>query len=529
MPLTLRVQTYHNQPTPALISKRFTVSGGTLGRSPGNDLVLGDPSKYISRTHARVTFREGNFYLADLGSNPSIINDRPLGNGRETMLANGDKIQIGEYLIEALVEQEAVAPAAAPTASTIPPLFEPPLPPQLAPPPLFQPPAAAPQPAYPTTAPDPLAAARILDVASGTGHAAAGSNSDPLGLNLFGGAPVADPDVPQADSLAPAFRGAESDHISPEIQPFPGIPGFAKSISMTIPDDYDPLADYVPKQVPVPRPEPVPVPSVPQTFLAEVAASPATQMPEPIIPAMSVAPQEVDSATVMPIHNAAKTLNPIIPAASHRTDSLQLAPAPAAGSDSEVLQALLKGLGLPDLKINRSGPELAELVGAMLREATAGTMGALVARSLTKRESRIEMTMIASQANNPLKFFPDAGSALTQMLTNSMPGYMRPVKAVSNAFDDLKAHELAVIAGMRSALSSVLHRFNPAAIEERLKVPTVMDKVLASNRKAKMWDRLVDLYEDISREADDDFQRLFGEKFATAYEEQIERLRKSGH
>jgi type VI secretion system FHA domain protein len=511
MPLILRVQTYQNQPTPALISKRFALSGGTLGRSPGNDLVLEDPSKYISRTHARVSFRDGHFYLADQGSNPSIINGRPLGNGREAMLAGGDKIQIGEYLIEALVEPEA---AAAPSASAIPPLFEPPLQAQAAPPPLFQPPASEPPvPSYPGTAPDSLAAARILDVGSGSGNAAAGSNADPLGLNVFGGASGA----PQGDPLAPAFRGAESDHVSPEIQPFPGTPAFTKPAPMMIPDDYDPLADYLPKQAPIPAPAPLPAPATPKAFIPEVPESPAARMP--------AAPQAEDGATVVPVHSAAKASNPI-PAAPFSAD---LVPSvPAGGSDSEVLQALLKGLGLPDLKINRSGPEVAELVGAMMREATAGTMAALVARSLTKRESRIEMTMIASQANNPLKFFPDAGSALTQMLTNSMPGYMQPVKAVGSAFDDLKAHELAVIAGMRSALAAVLHRFNPAAIEERLKVPTVMDKVLASNRKAKMWDRLVELYEDISREADDDFQRLFGEKFATAYEEQIERLRKSG-
>ena len=52
-----------------------------------------------------------------------------------------------------------------------------------------------------------------------------------------------------------------------------------------------------------------------------------------------------------------------------------------------------------------------------------------------------------------------------------------------------------------------------------------MDKMLSSNRKAKMWDRLVELFQDMSREADDDFQRLFGETFGEAYEEQVERLR----
>lgn len=167
------------------------------------------------------------------------------------------------------------------------------------------------------------------------------------------------------------------------------------------------------------------------------------------------------------------------------------------------------------------------MVGALLREATAGTMDVLMARAMTKKESRIDMTMLMVRANNPLKFFPNADGALAQMLTGAMAGYMTPQDAMAGAFDDLRAHELAVIAGMRAALGAVLHRFDPSQIEARLAVPTVMDKMLSSNRKAKMWDRLVELYGEIAREADDDLQRLFGEKFSAAYEEQVARLRQA--
>ena len=38
-------------------------------------------------------------------------------------------------------------------------------------------------------------------------------------------------------------------------------------------------------------------------------------------------------------------------------------------------------------------------------------------------------------------------------------------------------------------------------------------------------DLLVELYGEIAREADDDLQRLYGEKFSQAYEEQVARLR----
>lgn len=190
-----------------------------------------------------------------------------------------------------------------------------------------------------------------------------------------------------------------------------------------------------------------------------------------------------------------------------------------------MLQALLRGLGISALDTKLSAPELAELVGAMLREATVGTMGVLTARAVTKRESRLEMTMIGSVANNPLKFFPDAEHALTQMLDRPHRGYMAPVKAYANAYDDLKAHELAMLAGMNGALSGMLQRFDPSVIEQRLQVPGVMDKLLVANRKAKLWDRLVAIYKELSNEAGDDFQRLFGEKFGTAYEEQMKRLR----
>jgi type VI secretion system protein len=41
----------------------FSVEGGTIGRSADNDWVLPDPQRYLSAHHARVQFREGNFYL----------------------------------------------------------------------------------------------------------------------------------------------------------------------------------------------------------------------------------------------------------------------------------------------------------------------------------------------------------------------------------------------------------------------------------------------------------------------------------
>ena len=304
---------------------------------------------------------------------------------------------------------------------------------------------------------------------------------------------------------------------------------------MSIPDDYDPLADFLPPRI-VPTP---PAASPPVAYAPPPAPAPVPAHVPAHVSEQDDAPTLLNPATAAPVPQAfvpMPSMPPAPPAAPQHVASAAAAPAPvpaaapasrsaaAQAADDPVIQALMRGLGIAELGSKRSAEEVAELAGAMLREATAGTMGVLMARAMTKRESRLEMTMISSQANNPLKFFPDADSALMQMMNASMPGYMQPVKAYANAFDDLKAHELAIMAGMRAALNGVLKRFDPAVIEQRLQVPTVMDKMLSSNRKAKMWDRMVELYQQMALEADEDFQRLFGETFGDAYEEQIARL-----
>lgn len=494
MRLTLRVLSYRNQPVPPAPAVRFGSEGGAIGRSPDNTLVLDDPGKYISRLHARVSMRDGAFVLEDLGSNPSVVNDRPLGKGNQVALAHGDRVLVGDYLLQAVVEAAPPAPpvAPAPVNNAAMPLFEPPAAP--APPPL-----APLEPVAPTPAPavlcDPLAAVGLLDISPSE----LAGGDDPLGLGPFGAA-----------AAAPA-RAAESDHVPPERVAL----SRSAPVAHWLPTSEPPAAAAVPASLP-PVAAPVPGPAggawaIPDNYdpLADVFASPPDAAPAPA-PASAQAP--TPAPTVAPAQPA-----PAPPAFVRET--------PSQATDNAVMAALLRGLGLPDLQPQRPAAELAEVVGAMLREATAGTIDVLMARALTKKESRIEMTMLGVRENNPLKFFPHAEGALRQLLTGSLTGYLEPVEAMSRAFDDLRAHELAVIAGMRAALGAVLARFDPAVIEARLAVPTAIDKMLVSKRKAKLWDSLVDMYGQIAREADDELQRLYGEKFSQAYEEQVARLR----
>ncbi len=86
----------------------FSVEGGTIGRSADNDWVLPDPQRYLSAHHARVQFRDGNFYIQDVSTNGVYVNDdmEPLAKRGSSgyLLGNGDILRMGEYHIVAALD-----------------------------------------------------------------------------------------------------------------------------------------------------------------------------------------------------------------------------------------------------------------------------------------------------------------------------------------------------------------------------------------------------------------------------------------
>ena len=111
-------------------------------------------------------------------------------------------------------------------------------------------------------------------------------------------------------------------------------------------------------------------------------------------------------------------------------------------ADQENIRRNLEKLGYEQPEVSSFGTaqdvmlRLPILKGQAAANSSTAVFNALCAddggttRAVTKKESRMDMTMISVSANNPLKFFPNADSALTQMLTNSMAGYMPPVQAM---------------------------------------------------------------------------------------------------
>lgn len=351
MPIILNVQAYRGIAPVPPIGRRFGLEGGVVGRGAGSDLVLDDPTKYISRAHARVEFRDGGWFLVDIGTNPSLVDGQPLGQGGPARLAGGERIDIGDYALVATVEPE---PAKAQSAE---PSWLQPMAGQADPVPA---PAVVPAAIAPfDQAGDSLAAASIVNM-GGPFDTAFDPGADPLGLNL---APLA------ASSGDGAYRGAVSDHAPPEQAAFV-MPRPAAMPAPAIPHDYDPLADLLARPAPaalppagspplfppVPQPEPLPAPaaqSVPPA--AALAAPPAASLqgvqPE-TEPAMRTVLRPAVQSGPMPV--SPSVLPPDMPPveATAATAAVPAAMPPAA-DDSRVLQALLRGLGLPDLHSRR--------------------------------------------------------------------------------------------------------------------------------------------------------------------------------
>ncbi|MEJ0039128.1 MAG: type VI secretion system-associated FHA domain protein TagH [Gammaproteobacteria bacterium] len=125
MALRLRIVSDHRRSLGDRGNIVFGVGGGTIGRSADNDWVLPDPQRYVSAHHARVSFRQGSYFLEDLSTNGAFANDGDVAIGKlgPHKLQNGDLLRFGDYQVSVSLEAETPAdaledvPAASPTES----------------------------------------------------------------------------------------------------------------------------------------------------------------------------------------------------------------------------------------------------------------------------------------------------------------------------------------------------------------------------------------------------------------------------
>ncbi len=81
-------------------------SGMIIGRSEECDLIVGTATDGTSRTHARLSFKNGSLCIEDLGSTNGLLVNRKAC--RQAILKPGDLLQVGATLLKVIGDMEEI-------------------------------------------------------------------------------------------------------------------------------------------------------------------------------------------------------------------------------------------------------------------------------------------------------------------------------------------------------------------------------------------------------------------------------------
>ncbi|MGH8550033.1 MAG: type VI secretion system-associated FHA domain protein TagH, partial [Methylococcales bacterium] len=492
MLLTLKVLSCRGLPPPEPTSVCFDHKRGTIGRASDNDLVLPDPEQFISRHHAEITYEGGRYILADTSLSGTVIDDGEPLKKSNAELRDGMRIFIGDYELGVHVQESARdgpylddSPESELLTDIIAPAGQ------------FYSDGGHRQSSFPD-----FDQAPSLDFAEKSANFLAGLD---------------DAQAKAPDPLAPLeIKPSIQDSFEPPNAHFePGARDF--------PEDFDFEEFFAAAAVPA-RPESgADRQSVPQPLtgddipladsfdfdLSEFAED--EKLPDPDGPPQSVVgmrPKEPPAQAETPRADArspeiAKPLPVRMPATPERERH-----------SDPLFNLLLEAIGIDEYNFLRgvSEEDTARLIGLMFRDLIEGTMTLLRSRAELKNQFRVSVTTIRPVENNPLKFSVTVEDALTALLKPGQRGYLKPLDAIQNGFNDVSNHQLAMTAGIQSSLIELLTKFDPERFEKQI------EGGLFKNRDAKCWEAYSKAYEQLVSEAIDNF---FGNSFVNAYEKQI--------
>ncbi|WP_208453720.1 type VI secretion system-associated FHA domain protein TagH [Burkholderia gladioli] len=257
-------------------------------------------------------------------------------------------------------------------------------------------------------------------------------------------------------------------------------------------------------------------------------------------PVLRSSPLQHDDSLLAPIPAHAAEVPPLAPAnpaardqaapSAARASAADAAPstrAPAAAVESAAPVARPVAFGAAKASPRSQAASPAEPAGAdltaMFEIAVDAMMDVLRARAELKNSFRLPATLIQRSENNPLKFAPTAREAVRRLLAPPDNGFLAGSAALADAADDIRNHQMAMLAGVRSAFESLLAQFDPARIEQESEGGG--RRLSLGGNRPRHWERYKEQFEALTRNPDECFRRLFGDEFARAYEEQLARLK----
>ncbi|MCJ2033866.1 type VI secretion system-associated FHA domain protein TagH [Methylobacterium sp. J-068] len=489
MALRLTIENHTFLPDGGPLSVSVTGRRGIdIGRDQYLDWTLPDTERVISGKHAEVRHQDGAYWLHDVSRNGVYLNRNPQRIQGPHRLKDGDRIQIGQYLIVAEIDgaQDAVAER-----------------------------------------PDPGPGAASGDYWGGSSEAPPPIPSRDLRPRGTG-RPV-QPDfvdwaVDVAQALPPIGAPSPRRALDPghdRAPPQDGVPAQDVFRAQGMPAQDRPAQDRHAQDMDwAPSPPPVAPPAPPP-------------MPNPRRPPPDETPWGQGQASSPPVANAwqagaeAWGAPAAAPAASVRPpiteDVSPPPPAPqpprGASGNEEWVARFAKGAGIaPELVGWRDPGDLAEEAGILVRLAAENLKQLLAARAETKRAARAtSQTSIQALDNNPLKFAPTVEDALRIMLGRPTSGYLDARRALETGFRDLKTHQIKTYSAMQNALRLLLDDLDPDTIAESDEGDRGLAGLLGS-RKARLWDLYATRWDALASQHEDGMVDAFLIFFADCYD-----------
>lgn len=583
MPLVLRIENVDTLPDGGPVFVEIDRRGIDIGRDTYLDWTLPDPERFISGKHCEIHFRDGGYWLHDVSTNGTTVNNNP---GRVTephCLAHGDRIHIGPYIVMAELSGVEAGPDG---------------------------PGPIPDKGGTSIGNDPWGSvespAEAIDRRDFTARSQPPSRSGPADLSEeniswgFGDVSSATPPPSQSSgaewSETPATTPSAPDAAdwgAPPVSPTPPPPAASPPPASSTADSVDwgaaPAADTPsggspwdmpePEQaaqpVAAPPPEPAPPPTPPPTppleqpaepignnpFLDEpmpepdpapaesapvepaptpeaiptepFSEPPESPMPEPRVAAQPPAPEKpaepaqglgqqwAGGATPEPGPPPSSSSPPATPPTSEPLAPTAPVAAEASAQSGSFIAAFERGAGLPAGAVSgRSDEQLGEELGQLFHTVTQALQAMLLARAETKSAMRsTERTMIGALENNPLKFSPTPEDAMRIMFGERTRSYLDAAQTVEQSFADLQKHQMLTFGAMQSALQVLIEDLDPESIAGA----TAKDGGLAalvSSRRAKFWDTYVERFNAKSAHHDRGLIDAFMILFAEMYDRQ---------
>lgn len=338
--------------------------------------------------------------------------------------------------------------------------------------------------------------------------------------------------------------------LTPPAAPPPPAPPSVAPPSVAAPAAPDlppPAAAFTPPAAPPPAPDPLPdvdifadLPAAGDPFAAPPAPSSAAppSPPPPSPPAaapfdpFSTDPNRPGRPTAVPVQSAViedPPAPPTTPPSAPLPGPAQTAAGPSSVAADvtglDAARAFLLAVGAEEVRIpDAELPATMARLGRTLKSMITGLREILMTRTSIKSEFRIEQTMVNVGGNNPLKFSVSPEQAIEAMVKPTARGYLPSEAAATQALEDIKAHEIAMMTGMEAALKGVLAKLDPALLTSRIEARGGFGGFL-KNRKAQYWETYETMYAEISDQAQNDFHELFAREFAQAYRAQLARLK----